>query len=130
MEAKDTVMKNKSMLDLEIPCETCGSKSAGDFPTRECMECIALRHRQAQAEISFKAGREEASKQLIPLHQKLEEIARKLADVESAIQEARLEGRREVVEWVNNYRNFLGGISIQSGFWKAQLKAWGLAEEE
>ncbi len=56
LEAKDTVIKNEGIMDLEIPCETCDSKPAWGFPTRECMEGIALKHREFQAEVSFKAG--------------------------------------------------------------------------
>ena len=61
MEAKDTVIKLEGIQDLWIPCETCHRKpfwETGDSPI-ECMECIGLKHREAQAEISFKAGREE-----------------------------------------------------------------------
>ena len=56
MEAKDTVIQNKDIMDLVIPCETCDKKPALGFSTSECMECIALKHREKQAEISFKAG--------------------------------------------------------------------------
>ncbi len=58
MEAKETVIKEKDIKDLWIPCENCHRepfwKSQDGAP--ECMECIALKHREAQAEISFKAG--------------------------------------------------------------------------
>ncbi len=58
MKAEDTVIKIEDIQDLWIPCETCHREPfwrTQDTPT-ECMECIALKHREAQAEISFKAG--------------------------------------------------------------------------
>ena len=62
MEAKDTVVKIEDIQKLWIPCETCHREpfwKTGASPI-ECMECIGLKHREYQAEISFKAGQEEA----------------------------------------------------------------------
>ena len=56
MEAKGTVIKNEDIMDLDIPCESCESKPNWGSPTKECMECIALKHRERQAEISFRMG--------------------------------------------------------------------------
>ncbi len=61
-----------------------------------------------QAEISFKAGEQEADK-------KWRQI------LEDSVVLAKLAGRREVVEWVNN------NVLVQRGLaWQAKLKEWGI----
>lgn len=64
MRAKDTVISNEDSLDLDIPCETCDSALDWDIPTRKCLECITLQHREAQAKVSFMAGIKEIADNL------------------------------------------------------------------
>jgi hypothetical protein len=100
VEAKDTVIKNEDIMDLEIPCETCDKTPAWGFPTSECIECMALKHREKQAEISLKAGM-----------QKVVEWVNKIG-----------------IDGVDTGNNTPSKI-ISSSKWKTQLKAWGLQKE-
>ena len=46
-----TVLQNDEVYDIDIPCETCHREPAyktGNNPS-ECLECMALKHREAQA---------------------------------------------------------------------------------
>ncbi len=109
MNDKDTVIKNEDIMDLDIPCETCEDKPDWEFPTRKCMECIALKHREVQAEISFKAGRESV---LSNLPMEMEETWAKV-------------GRREVVEWLETNRKDIPFL-FDYPDWQAKLKEWGI----
>ncbi len=68
MEAKDTVIEISNIQNLDIPCETCHTKpfweTGNDNGVIECMECLALKHREFQAEISFKAGRQDEQRKI------------------------------------------------------------------
>jgi len=95
MEAKDTVMSHEIMM-AEIWDLGFGLEGAeGRLPTqKERFDRIA----EAQAEISFPAGR--------------------------------LQGIREVVEWINNHLHESPACSYKWCFgdrvWQAQLKEWGI----
>lgn len=70
MEASDTVIKNEDIMDLDIPCETCEEKPAHwHFITKVCLECIALKHREAQDEVTWtiahKAGQESGINEVV-----------------------------------------------------------------
>jgi len=126
MEAIDTVIQNENIMDLEIPCETCDKKPASGFPTSECIECMALKHREKQAEVSFKAGYDEAIKKVLAL---------RMESREWGLKEGRKNGIREVVEWINNNHETtsvwsvsLERWAISPKDWQAQLKEWGLLE--
>ena len=58
MKSEDTVIKAEDIKDLWIPCETCHRKPFWESMDNvsECIECIALKHRERQADLSFKAG--------------------------------------------------------------------------
>ena len=51
MNAKDTVINNKDIVGLYIPCGTCWYPR--NFQTSECLECMALKHRERQAEVTW-----------------------------------------------------------------------------
>ncbi len=110
MKAEDTVVKIEDIQDLWIPCETCHREpfwKTGDSPI-ECMECIGLKHREYQAEISFKAGFNEALNTVVATREY------------DAGKEA---GRKEVVEWL---RENDGEPDYILDKWEAQLKDWGI----
>lgn len=92
MEAKDTVIKNEDIQELYIPCETCHIepfwRTGNDKDVIECMECIALKHREAQAEISFKVGKTLGVVETMKLSLK-------------AMEDMKKAGIKEVVEWGN-----------------------------
>ena len=120
MEAKDTVIKNEDMMELVIPCETCDRKPCWGFPTRECMECITLKHREAQAEITFKAGQEDKQlqyrAQITHLGSVHREITQKLVK----------EARKEVVDWVKETNHEPISSGVVSPEWQAKLKEWNV----
>ena len=74
---------------------------------------------EAQAEISFKAGIEEAFSR----YKESPEYILKLMST-------KLEGIREVVEWIKRNDFYNGtdpaGICIENPLWQAKLKKWGL----
>jgi hypothetical protein len=123
MEAKDTVINNKDIMDLEIPCETCDKKPAWGFTTSECMECIALKHRESQAEISFKAGFCEAVNNL--------GVHKLCLDCQMVNYKV---GIHEVVDWikpriaVNQFG--IMQTNIDAIEWLSKLKAWGIEKGE
>ena len=111
MKAEDTVIKDEDIKDLWIPCETCHRepfwKSLDGAP--ECMECIAFKHRERQAEISFKIG-------------KTAGVAESLNPTLKAIVASRSEGIKEVVAWViDNYDDGLFLDELQ-----VKCKEWGI----
>ena len=55
---EETVISKEEILSLWIPCEDCYRKPVWETgkEVTECMECIALKHREYQAAISFKKG--------------------------------------------------------------------------
>ena len=129
MEAKDTVIKSEDIQDLWIPCETCHREpfwKTGEGTT-ECMECIAVKHREAQAEITFRAGIEEAQRRLHS--EEVREIT------EEALAEQRLAGRKDVVELLMTTVDYEcedenGSPTISFWFspedWEVKLKDWGI----
>jgi len=100
MEAKDTVMSSQV-----------------SFKTRESML-------ERQAEISFKAGKEEGLRWI--------EEAKEISFVSGkswGIWEGRKAGIKEVAEWVKNYehiRENLTWVTIPHYDWQAQLEKWGV----
>jgi hypothetical protein len=106
IEAKDTVIKNEDIMDLEIPCETCDKKPAWGVPTSECIECMALKHREKQAEISFKAGEKQGMQKVVEWIRK-----KKCGEDYSITQDCRS-----------------SEYTITDKDWQSQLKEWGLLE--
>ena len=99
MEAKNTVMSNLAEPIIKHPNLPMG-------------QAIAIE----QAEISFKAGIEEAQNRLCSLE--VFEIAKE------ALSKERLAGIREVVEW--SMQNDPNNNFWKSRCWQAQLKEWGI----
>jgi len=109
MNYEDTVIQNKSILGLDIPCEGCGRRP--DYFDVDCLECIMLQHRKAQAKHTW----------------------------DTALKEGKQEGRREVAEFIGN-EPFEHNISYPPGSeipthytndcfacrWQDQKKEWGL----
>jgi len=75
----------------------------------------------AQAETSFKAGYNKSLAQLVNMTEECKQI-----------------GRKEVVEWVEENYGWLSGkwlgkdmtLSLAFDRWEAQLKEWGIKEEQ
>ncbi len=108
MEAKDTVMKDVTPVGL------LQNQNELDGLLRE------------QAEISFKAGREEGftlAKVTDPVllskteHEELNRRAKAFLD------DVRLSGIKEVVEWIE-WKGFKH--TVLDDVWQAQLKEWGI----
>lgn len=78
---------------------------------------------KAQAEISFKAGREDRNE--YGERRYVAGIRRGEDNARQAICDARQAGIKEVVEWLNNY--FMGEpwMTEDDVEWQAQLKEWG-----
>ncbi len=118
-----TIISNEDIMDLNIPCETCDKKLSWGFPTVECMECMALKHREKQAEISFKAGQEIRQLEIDTTikailgqtpshcnqHEKFMDECMACQDtcnenidwkLFGRLQEIRQEERKEVIEWI------------------------------
>ena len=107
MEAKDTVMDRKQLKKVYAIWETLSAMGTPNFIDYS---------QQYQAEISFKAGYEEAVRKL-----KDPEV---LAIADEALKQEKLEGIREVVEWFE--KNAYYCPEVDYGKWKSQLKEWGL----
>ena len=100
-------------------------------------ELVALPHYDrdtvllAQAEISFKAGREQEKKEWF---QKTDEEKARDNFTQQIIERSYAQGKREVVEWVESQRlagftliQGIGeGIPISGSKWRAKLKKWGI----
>jgi hypothetical protein len=97
---EDTVISNEDIMDLEIPCDTCEDKPSWGFPTVKGMECIALKHREAQAQATYEAMKDELIRQ----------------------------GRREVIEWINEHIMGFEMTSVIMDLWQQKLQEWGLKE--
>ena len=122
MKAKtwqDTVIRPKSHSE-SIRCPHCREEFG--------IEDVILYEREAQAEISFKAGED---KGWAHARQHCEDVI---------IPQAKLEGRGEVVEWLDknlyksNFTNIWEGsdvpvLTILPEKWQAQKKEWGIDED-
>ncbi len=102
MEAKDTVMHSKDC--AWHGCMTGGS--LGDKKYHYACTC----GREAQAEISFKAGGDEVIRRLQP-----------------HLQAITKEAREEVVEWFEENIRYKNSSIAEWDTWRAQLKEWGVA---
>lgn len=93
---------------------------------------------EIQAEISFKAGREESENKLVLLRAEADGYLSQLLDVQQDCIKARKAGIREVVDFSNDICILHGdadarvrqGKVLRKGncyeCWKAQLKEWGI----
>lgn len=106
MEAKDTVMKLRKILDLVWS----GKGSPLDMDVR------LLKVAEAQAEISFKAGQESRCDWHKPLPQIIAE----------SFSEGKKAGIKEVVEFVQQFLVFDKWYLVKPDEWKAKLKEWGV----
>ena len=108
---KDTVMS-------DIQLEENINRDYGDFRVRDetgYIREILIWTREAQAEVSFKAGYDKALAQLAEMTEECKQI-----------------GRREVVKWINqnhHYPRTKGGYYFETEIWQAQLKVWGIDED-
>lgn len=113
MEAKDTVMDNTGI----VRATWVNPNYPKDSPVMRAAKPSEVSIAQAQAEISFKLGEQEGWKLR-------DELAIK------SIIEARLNGIREVVEWlkacsaIDEPEHIMVGISKEK--WQAKLKEWGI----
>ena len=121
MEAKDTVMKIAELLDIEEAVEDAVF-SGQETDTKP----VAIA--KAQAESSFKAGREEGfilakvTDPVLSSKAEHEELNRR---AKVFLEDVRKAGMREVVEWIEKYK-WLQEEILFSEEWQAQLKEWGL----
>jgi hypothetical protein len=57
-----------------------------------------------------------------------------IASLQAQIEQARQDGRREVVEFIKGYEgktpNWYSHIQVERYFWQSHLKVWGLQEPE
>lgn len=107
MEAKDTVIFKCMCASYDFePFYSPWDKEHKEL--HHCYECDAYNEgKLIQAEISFKAGREsildEAFNKIEVIEQSQKFLKGKLNDVELAIQQARLAGIKEVVDWLQEF---------------------------
>jgi hypothetical protein len=76
-QALETVLTNSEVMELDIPCETCHRKPAweGIEPISECLECMALKHRETQALVTWDKSKEATLKKVIKFAEKCLEYA-------------------------------------------------------
>ncbi len=103
MEAKDTVMTPQQIKELKSK-KWCSPARNYDYTVEELMVA------EAQAEVSFKAGYEQAKKE-------------DLITTNDLVADSRKAGIKEVVEWIKNHNAQPDEILDD---WQAQLKVWGI----
>ena len=111
MEAKDTVMKvTKTVMDDYSHTEKYEVGDMDNPITVKEREWDLDRLLEAQAEISFKAGREEENTQAYHV----------------GLYDGLLRGRREVAEWLEEQNLTTSGLiaHIKLLDWQAKLKEW------
>ena len=107
MKAKDTVMSHDQILQEVRKWRESHNKALIDYDS--WYDIITL----AQAEISFKAG---GDKGYAHARQHCEDVI---------IPQAKAEGRREVVEWLENNFEPTVPMSLDYRKWHAKLEEWG-----
>ena len=108
MKAEDTVMTTEDVL-VEL-------RKLSDDEWLKVIKSIHPYGRKLQAEISFKAGQDDKATQL-------------LVGIPNAIAQARKNGIKEVVDWIENNNVFLVHPDNRVHFlsdWQSQLKEWGI----
>ena len=118
---EDTVIKAGNIQDLDIPCETCHREpfwKSGEG-TVECMECIALKHREAQAEITWDIAERQG------FERARDEMNLQTMSLAELLSDRRREGRKDVVGWIEGER-LNQNPSVWYSRWQAKLKEWGL----
>jgi hypothetical protein len=115
LEAKDTVMTKLDIHTLYARLH----KSEGPFPSMNLstQKDYDLEIAKAQAEISFKAGHDQAKGEF-ELYFNPDYL-----DFQKGVEEGRQAGRREVVEWMQEIMLYFSIINDQV-LWKAKLKEW------
>ncbi len=126
MEAKDTVMKDPANLEwTEEPTD----KYAADFSFVEDYKFEVKRLLETQADISFKAGKEEKASEYLTQITHLGHVHREIT--QKLVTEAKQTGIKEAAEWIeNNCTGDSGDGYLRQEFnayaWQAFLKEKGL----
>ena len=125
MKAEDTVM-NKDKLE-EVSSDAAYRKN---LPYLTSGQSYIKRIAQAQAEISFKAGKDESVNELLAYAQS--------GELDKRFQEIKQVGIKEVVKWINSTcfdvlpegtSPSLTELSVSKKDWQAKLKEWGVEKE-